>query len=346
MIKRNLFARLMNSASDSGSDTGGGDSNEEAQGSGNDARVAMLNRINDMNDGHRADEMADVNDDGTTATFVSATLPVTDAEDADMVQAELDRLQAEANSSTTDDTDAPLIEEMFNIRVNGKDKTLTRTQMIAHAQKIEAADSYLAEASRIKRDAEIKAVQPVPSPNREVEQAAALEDRRALVRAIQMGSEDEAMAALDKLQRPMSPSLTQDDLARTVDERLTFKSAIAKFETEYDDVLSDPVLKQLALQRDNDALVRGDSRDYWTRYQSIGDELRAWKNGIAAQPSAKPAPTALETKQIRKAAVNPAPSAASVKTSAAVQDDDREESVAEVISAIAKARGGPQWSRA
>jgi hypothetical protein len=335
MLKKNLFARFMNAVGEDGSDTGG-----ETVGSSNDARVAMLERINDLNDQLRADELADVNEDGTTTEF-RAALPMGDPEDAAVIEQELARATQEV---TTDDVDAELAEEMFQIKVNGKTIPLTRSQLIERAQKVEAADTYLAEASRIRKAADHKTQSvSAPTPNREAQESAALEDRRALVRAIQIGTEEEAMAALEKLQRP-APSVTADDMARTVDERLNFKSAVAKFETDFSDVMSDPLLREVALRRDSDALAAGDTRGYWERYSAIGEDLRAWKKQFAS-----PAPVVLpaaETKQSRKATIAPPPQLASRKAPAAQQEDDREESVTDVISAIARARGGPQWARA
>ena len=53
--------------------SGGGaavsDDTGEALGTSNDARVALLNKINDANDALRADEYANINDDGSTEAF-------------------------------------------------------------------------------------------------------------------------------------------------------------------------------------------------------------------------------------------------------------------------------------
>lgn len=327
MLIKRLFAHPMNPAGDDGSDTGGGDT----VGTGNDARIAILERINDMNDGVRADELADVNDDDTTSPFEATVVESKDEENPET---------PEPVAASTDDADAALEEELFPIKVNGKEFKLTRAQLIERAQKVEAADTYLAEAARIKREAEKPEIAPPSFPK---EAGLTPDDRRALVRAIQMGTEEEAMAALEKLQSPRGPS--QDDLSRTVDERLNFKEAVSKFQSNYSDILDDPVLRDLALRRDQDALAAGDKRDYWTRYQAIGEDLRAWKAGLTSVAAPKETPAA-ETKQARKAAAAPALKAASAKAPAAAQDDDREESVADVIAGIAKARGGPQWARA
>jgi hypothetical protein len=351
MLTYKLIKRLRNDepGEDGGGFASGNEGNPDSSfeagvGTGNDARVAMLERINDANDGLRAEELASINDDGSTSAFDATTA-------AALAQAE-----AEANQLPADEVDpnegiAPQAESRFKIKVNGREIELTQDELIARAQKIEAADQYIAEAARIRRDAETEAnriQQQVVTPQGPTAEEL-LEERRAAVRAIQMGTEEEAMAALEKLSAPRAPALNADDLARTVDERLTFNSAIQRFQSEYQDVLGDPVLKQLALQKDQQQLAQGDKRDYWTRFSEIGNELRGWKQGIiqqAAPPAAPPATTALQDKAARKAQAPQLPKATAVRAPAVNDVEDTPESTSDVIAAIAKARGGPQWARA
>jgi hypothetical protein len=95
MILKKHFARLYRNAEpgeDGGTTTAAGpaENSGDAIGTGNDARVAMLDRINDVNDSARAEELAEVHDDGTTSEFkVDAT-----------TTAELERAQLEANRAT------------------------------------------------------------------------------------------------------------------------------------------------------------------------------------------------------------------------------------------------------
>ena len=283
--------------------------------------------------------MADVNEDGSTSEFK------VDAE----TQKELDRYADEANSDAEPEEAAkPVISPKHKIKVNGKEFELSTEELIARAQKVESADQYILDASRMRREAENaqNTQKPVPVPTGPTADEL-LEERRALVRAIQMGTEEEAMGALEKLQRPQRPAFSADDMARTVDERLTFKDAVRRFETDFQDVLSDPVLKQLALQKDQQLLAQGDKRDYWERYSEIGGELRSWKQSLVpTAPAVSPTQQALDSKQQRKANAPSQPKAASARAPATQREDEGEESIGDVIAAIAKARGGPQWSRA
>ena len=309
------------------------DAPEAGVGTGNDARVAMLEQINDANDLSNADQLADVNDDGTTSEFV-----------ARKPDGETEPLTDEAVVEPIVDHDAPAeAPAKFKIKVSGKEIELTQDELIARAQKVEAADAYLAEASRIKKEAEASQQKPqLPDPD---VAAAAEEEERALVRAIQMGTEEEAMAAIRKL-KSTGPSLTGDDIARTVDERLTFKEAANKFATEYGDLMGDDVLRKMVLTRDQELLAAGDRRPYFDRYVEVGNEVRAWRDKLVQANMPAPDKPATPSKLERKASAPNVPRSANVKAPAPVDEDDKEESVADVISAIAKARGGPQWTRA
>lgn len=307
---------------------------EEVVGTGNDARLKMLNQINDQNDNSLAEngDLADVNDDGTTTAFA-----VEEPTDEDITAQELKRAEDEANLVSEEE------QPKHKIKVNGKELELTTEELIQRAQKVETADLYLKEASEKLRNAEKESKPKLPSNEDVAEQA--LEERRALVRAIQMGTEDEAMAAIEKLQGRNIPSVSADDVARTVDERLTFNDAVARFQSDYKDLVEDPVLLNIVLNRDKELLEQGDKRSYAERYEEIGQSVRTWKESIAkpATPAKPENPSA--DKQARKASAPAVPKGAGTKAPAAVDDEEKEETAGEVISAMAKSRGGPQWLR-
>lgn len=262
----------------------------------NNARIAALNQIGDGNDVRRKDEFEP---------------------DPDLI--------ADPNPEPDPDPDpspepAPS-PQLYTIKVNGVTKEVTLDELVATAQKVEAADAYLAEAARLRNQA---VAPPADAPNPQ-------EEDLALVRAIQMGNEDEALQAIRKLKNS-GPSA--DDLTRTIDERLTFNQALAKFQTEYSDIISDPYLNQLALDADARLLAQGDKRPYAERFDSIGRDIRAW--------TAKLKGTTVDTKQARKEAAPSVPKAAAGK-SVSDADDEKEETLSETIANIAKARGGPQW---
>ncbi len=315
----------------------------ETIGNGNDARLKMYAQINDQNDRTLAEngDLADVNDDNTTSPF-NADANLTDEE---IAARELQRADAEANQTAPDDAGSPPEPVKHKIKVNGRELELTTEELIERAQKVEAADGYLSEAARIKREAEQQAqlaTHQQQQPSHEDVAAALQEERRALVRAIQMGTEEEAMAAIEKLQARSTPSVNTDEITKAVDERITFNDAVTRFQTEFKDLVTDPTLLNVVLQRDRELLAQGDKRSYWERYQEIGKQVRDWRDTLvkAATPPAKE-----PDKQTRKASATAVPTAASTKAPQAADEEEQEESMSEVIAAMAKSRGGPQWLR-
>jgi hypothetical protein len=344
-LNKHLFARLYRAAEPGDESAGPTENGGDAVGSGNDARVAMLESINDANDVVRAEELAEVNDDGTTSEFVVD----------ETTQAALAQAEAEANGDTQAATQeqssqqaVTAEEKRWKLKINGREREFTEAELVEKAQKVEAADEYLIEASRIRRDLEQQAAKNTQAADANPSGQSAtesLEKRRALVRAIQMGTEEEADAALEELLQPQKPALNAVDVARVVDERTAFKEAFGRFESEYQDVMSDPVLRSLALQSDQRLLSQGDKRPYLERYQAIGNDIRAWVAGKAPKTEAAPPPDTQAGRAQRKASA-PAPvKAAQARAPAASRDDEGEESVTDVIAGIAKARGGPQWLR-
>ena len=246
-------------------------------------------------------------------------------------------MQAEAAPT---DGEAPA--KKYRLKVNGRELELTEEELIARAQKIEAADEYLRQAAEAKRRLE----QPSAADPKVIQRHQDDEDL-ALVRAIQVGTEQEAVAALRKLREQSSsarPSLSRDDVSRTIDERLAFNTAIDRFSTEFNDVWTDPILKKLAFDRDAQLLKEGDTRSYWDRYEQIGGEIRSWRQSLT--PAAKQDASMAE-RQERKAAAPKVPTAtASVKSKPAkAEEDDTDDSPSSVIAAMAQRRGGPQWMR-
>jgi hypothetical protein len=324
-------------------DAGGGPSENggDVVGSGNANRLALLDAINDSNDALRADELADVNDDGSTQPFL-----VTQQEGDQVLPLEpapVDQLPAET-----------ALTPVTKIKVNGQDVELT-PELIAKAQKIASADTYLEEAAAARKAATPAAPAPAPVPNaaplpspEDVEREA-LERDLALVRAIQVGTEEEAVAAIRKITRAQ-PVVSADDIGRIADERLDFKTAIGWFNDEYKDLVSDPQLHQLVLQRDQQLIKEGDKRPYKERYAAVGEEVRAWRQSLVEKFTPAPAPALASAaptvnKLERKIGAPTVPVAASTRAKPAAPDDDGDETPTSVIAKMAQSRGGPQWAR-
>ncbi len=347
-MKLKLF-RLMKPVEGDGGDTGTGPSGGDVIGTGNDARIALLNSIGDQYDNIRAEDLADINDDGSTSPFSA------EEEDAEAVAAREEAETEAARLAAEQEAAAAPTTQMITRKVNGKDVTLPLEEWLVRAQKVEAADEYLQDAARQRKELQRNDQPPTPpvvkqGPTKEEIAAQQNVERRALARAIQMGTEEEAVAALEKLQNMVkTPTLTVEDVGRVADERLKFNTAINWFADKYKDLTSNPQLYSMVIEREA-ALVRsGDRRPYAERYAAVGDEIRTWRDDLIA--SATPAPSttnppiaSLDAKRAAKAAAPKAPTSASTKAAPVTQEEE-DESASSVIAAMAKARGGPQWAR-
>jgi len=319
----------------------------ETIGTGNDARLKMFNDIADNNDKGRASEFFEEDEEGNRSGLSLDELKTDDEdEEEEPLETSPEEEEEEPETSTGTPEKKPLTSEpkKYKIKVNGVEKEVDESWLLETAQKVDSADDYLREAARLNNDAKAlrKPAQEETKP--EVEEI----DDVTLARQIQMGSEEEAAAAIRKLRSPTGPS--SDDLARTIDERLTFQKSVDWFKEEYKDIVSDPVLNAIAVQQDNILRSQGDKRSYVERYKAIGDGIRGWLEGHRKGPETEVQPepeTKVETapdKKARKAAAPSVPKSAANKVKEP-EVEESEESVQDTIANMAKSRGGPQWMR-
>lgn len=271
-------------------------------GTQNEDRLKLYDSISDKVELARAEDFEEVKDEQTSP---DATEDGAEREDP---------LEDDDESEETDE--AKEQPRLITRKVNGKDVTLTEEQWLERASKVEAADQYLAEASRVYRQAS-------EPPKKDAQENISEEDV-ALARAIQMGSEEEAVNAIRKLKS--NPSIKPDDLTRIVDERLTFQDAANRFREKFPDIVSDQDLLDMVLLKDQKLIESGDRRGYWERYDEIGNDVRK-----------KYGKSTFSEKQARKATVTPIRPAAVRAVDGADQEPD--DSPSAVIASMAKARG-------
>lgn len=215
------------------------------------------------------------------------------------------------------------VTQKHRIKVNGKELELTTDELIARAQKVEAADDYIKQAAQLyKATKEPKEPAPEPKAPASVE-----EDDAALARAIQTGTEQEAVAAIQKLRA--RPSVPTDDVLRIVNTQLAISEANRKFESEYADIVKDPYLLALVQTELHKRIQAKDQRSYQENLFEIGESLKAWKASFV------PASAQVQEKQARKATVTVIPTAAA---RAAGKTEDKPETPAEIIAELAKQR--------
>ena len=209
-------------------------------------------------------------------------------------------------------------------KVNGEEVELTEEEVAEWVQKAKSADQKFQEAARLRKEAEeIAKKPPVKDASETVE-----EDDRALARALQMGSEEEAVKVIQKLRRP---SVNPADVVKLVENRFAFQDAKQKFLSDYKDVMDDPKWRDHVLDREEFLALKGKPAGY-DRMKEAGEYVRALKAQATPQADTQrklERKESLSANQVKPANVRQAPA----------QDEDKEESTHDTIAAMAKARG-------
>ncbi|HKR43367.1 MAG TPA: hypothetical protein VJU59_27410, partial [Paraburkholderia sp.] len=221
-------------------------------------------------------------------------------------QADADAAAAAAAQSQTD-ASAAAADQMVTLIVDGKEVQKPLSEVLdagkRYLQKDMTADERLVEATRILKEAKElstgRGAQPTETrPSNPVQGE---DDDAALARAIQLGSDDEARAAISKLRN--SGRVDDQSITSMIDQRIEFRESAAWAQSEYKDLFSDPLLKSFFLQKETEARQAGDKRSYRDLYKEIGDDLRKWKEGLVPKQD----PT--QDKNDRKASLTVIPTA-------------------------------------
>ena len=159
-------------------------------------------------------------------------------------------------------------------------------------QKERAADKRLEDAAAAKAEAErlraaaATAATPAAQPAKKTDQEMLVEKDalRGIVKAIQYGTPDEAVTALEQYGQRMSQLGQANAItAGELENMLDLREAQQFVKTNYADVVGDANLKKLFVSNINEKLAAGDARPYQEIAKDVGDELRTWKG---TQPKA------------------------------------------------------------
>jgi len=156
--------------------------------------------------------------------------------------------------------------------INGKEVTRTAEEWFAIAAKVEEADLYYEEAVR---QVHSKKVETPAKPK---------VDTKELAKKLQLGSEEDAVEAVDTL---LKEAIDQsNEVKRQEDNRKAGQAIFNNFAKDYQDLLSDPVLNAAVMNMcdvtyankvfDPDPLVNFDKK-----MRFCGEQVRGWKKGLA-----------------------------------------------------------------
>lgn len=235
----------------------------------------------------------------------------TDEERAAREQAEADAAaEAEEAARVAKEQGGASDDQMVTLIVDGKEVQKPLSEVLdagkRFLQKDMTADERLVEATRILKEAQkVQGGEHQPAEKRPSESVQE-DDDAELARAIQLGSDEEARAAISKLRR--SGRADDSSITSMIDARIEFREAASWVQSEYKDLLTDPLLGGVFMQKEAEARAAGDKRPYRDLYKDIGDGLRKWRDGLA------PKVNQTQDKESRKADnVTTLPTAASVK---------------------------------
>lgn len=228
------------------------------------------------------------------------------------------------------------------VKIDGEDRVVTFDDLLRDAQKKGAADRRLEEATKLLNEAKefrSRAQPPREGAVTQVEQPPELDEGvAAMVSAIRTGTDEEAAYAAQRWQESIRQKSTvpDADLRGYVNDAIDFRSSADWCKSEYSDLFADATLGAMFADRDERQVRANDKRPYRERYKEIGEELRTWRNSLT---KSTPAPTqSLDSKREKKAAVA-TPVSAALKDVRPAAEDETEDSVQDVIAAMAKKRG-------
>ena len=210
---------------------------------------------------------------------------------------------------------------------------------IAADMRLNQASALLAEAKRIAEQQH----QPQQQPAAQVNE---LNDDQ-LAELIQFGTKEQAAQAIKAL-RGSSPQIKPEEIVRAAQQavapQMAFEAAKNFAVAEYGDILNDPDLGAIFLNRENALRKAGDQRGYTELYKAIGDDIRTKFNrpkpGQAAVPAASPSTVTrtMAEKQAAKAQAPAAPRLASARLDGE-GSQPRPPTNAEIIDRQRRARG-------
>jgi hypothetical protein len=226
-------------------------------------------------------------------------------------------------------------------------------------QKTAAADKRLEEATKLLREAkELKTVPVKPDPKTDVPSEDELKSlRAAYVRATQYGTEEEAVAAMEKWEEAVrksaappqaTASVTTDDVRKTiVAVQLEAQINASPEEGGFSDLMSRPILKaQTAAVVDS--LVEQGKGSYgsFETYKQAAEAVRLMGSVLDPEYEAPVIEKSEETDPFKKkrekkkqiVSIKPATKKA-VTTKKKSDDDDANKTTSDIIQEIAAARG-------
>ena len=225
----------------------------------------------------------------------------TDGQDeTDDLQREVQNEQAEAKV-----LDGDADKTVVKLKINGEERDVPLSKLIADAQKHEAADQRLAEASRILREARSQASQPSAPQTQDPVANKDPDAVKTFITALFSGDEAEAEAALASLiTHPSQPTVQVDPMAiaEQVKASMERDAALQRFTETYPQVIQDVDIATLADAKVARRIEAGET--FSQALAAVGEEFASkfgWtKDGQEAPATTDTRQAKLEQKRTRE----------------------------------------------
>lgn len=268
-------------------------------------------------------------------------------------QQPVDQVNLQLDGETIID-EAQLAKFKVRTKVDGVEKLETVATIRNDWQKNGAADKRLAEASELLKQARAFAEAPPKSTAPPVVADAkagsgditpADEVKRKFVTAMFKGDMDEAIEALEKVLPGATATQSLDQLTEqltpVVMQQLAEKSALDKFATDFDYLVADPYLADLADQNLVRVMKEEPALSYDAQLSKAGEATRDWmvSKGMKVPEKADPVATAPTTDRSKRLAAKAASDQVAGTSARAKVDEPKVETPSDVIAGMRAARG-------
>lgn len=258
---------------------------------------------------------------------IAATRLAQLSEETDMPPAAAAGADLTPESQVSEQLTAPAPVEKVKVKVDGAELEVSQEELVRAFQKNAAADKRLEEATRLLREAEQRAASAAaptkqealpPQEPGEDPTAKLREEAAATLSKLYDGDQEAATEALVALMLKVSggggqpthqtPAVDPAALTEQVLEQLSFKDALAKVQTDYPDLVTDPNLERLTALRAEELIAAGKPRTEALLEAADGVYQSLGKVPVGRQPA--PASGASKTtRQANKERLDPIPTA-------------------------------------
>ena len=165
------------------------------------------------------------------------------------------------------------------------------------------------------------------------------------IETLRWGTPEESAAALKRILTSQNKPLDPNMIVEMAADRIRHDDAVKKFDREFTDIGASPMHLKLIVALRNEALQKGHPGDWDNFYRSLGNQVRTILPRSAAGATSQPADKSTtdatsqpSDKEARKSSIVNLPPAGA---RAAIPDDSKTETRADILNDMRKKRGLP-----